>query len=197
MKIKAILNFLVTCAVLLMILAACQSDEYIEKIEFNQVYSYKEDDDSQKEASFIKFIDDSHYVARLSGYTPEKSFGDGESYEIVFLEGRYKKSNHMIILGEDFKEVRLTFSSQENLEKKIFKSYYERTKSDKEDSGFYSFERGKISKIDEVLQFELQIVTGDTPPKYAYEWIKLKLTDQKLPSSIKELLSQYHVENET
>ena len=65
----------------------------ITEIVYGDVYTFTEEGSRY---GYIKIIDGENYVAMPGTKSPEDSFGDGETYDIIFIEGRNSKSNEKL-----------------------------------------------------------------------------------------------------
>lgn len=81
----------------------------ITEIVYGDVYTFTEEG---SRSGYIKIIDGENYVAMPGTKSPEDSFGDGETYEIIFIEGRYSKSNEKFYLGKSVMDTRLFFEAR-------------------------------------------------------------------------------------
>lgn len=154
----------------------------LENIEYGEVYTFPVRDDSP---AYIKFLDETHYVAISNIKSPEDSFGDGESYSINFIEGEYQNVNDSYSLGKKVRTIAIFFDGEEELNKKEYNRFYKR-----DTAGKNTFETGDIVEKDGKWLYERTVNNQlvDYP---------LKKTSETLQDSIEDFLIGYKlIENE-
>lgn len=148
----------------------------IEKIEYGKVYTFSMDGDTP---AYIKFLDEKKYVAVPNEKTPENSFGDGEEYNLSFIQGEYKVEDEQFILGIKIERAVLFFNNDDELKKHEYDEKYVSVKP-----GTKTFEKGKIVKKGKFWIYERKVNENSVSSK-------LKGTQKRIPDSIDEFLSGY------
>ncbi|MBX8938101.1 hypothetical protein P7D85_20440 [Enterococcus hulanensis] len=173
------------------VIVAFSKPQKSKKLDLNQVYTYDKDVDKTIAPSYIKFIDNTHFVAILGLNNPKESFGDGEYYSYNYLEGTYERDKDEISLSGDFKQYVFKFPTIDAWNKKKYEKIGVLSKNEIQADQLASFQRGKIEKRNGVWQFQWRTKNNTEPVKYNYGWVKLKKSKKKIPDSIDDLLKEY------
>lgn len=192
LKLKSLVRTILILMILLSLPGNVKAKKNSEsnKRLIGQVYTYDYSVEKLNSPSYIKFLDNEHYVAYL-GFDSEESFGDGEPYSLIFLEGTYKKTKNEFFLGTNFSRVTLLIPTKQDLKEKKYQRVYKLSKNDFTEQELSSFERGRIKKRAGVWQFQWRTKNNTEPVKYNYGWVKLKKSKKKIPNSIDDLLKEY------
>lgn len=93
----------------------------LENIEYGEVYTFPVRDDS---LAYIKFLDETHYVAIPNRKKPEDCFADGEAYNLSFVQGEYKEEDGKFILGIRIERIALFFNDDIELKNREYDEMY-------------------------------------------------------------------------
>jgi len=173
------------------VIVAFSKPQKSKRLDLNQVYTYDKDADKTIAPSYIKFIDNTHFVAILGLNNPKESFGDGEPYSYNYLEGTYERDKDEISFSGDFKQYVLKFPTIDAWNKKKYEKIGVLSKNEIQADQRASFQRGRIKKRAGVWQFQWRTKNKIEQVKYNYGWVKLKSSKKKIPNSVDDLLKEY------
>ncbi|MGG5369409.1 hypothetical protein [Enterococcus sp. AZ196] len=148
----------------------------ITEIVYGEVYTFSEEGNK---SGYIKFIDGENYLAMPSTKSPEDSFGDGETYDIIFIEGKYSKNNEKFYLGKSVIDTRIFFEDEEGLKKNRYDEIYTITKPN-----LIDFETGSIEKKEKQWIYRRNSSNG-------YVEYPLVRSKKDIPNSTEEFLKKY------
>lgn len=148
----------------------------ITEIVYGEVYSFIE---QGTRSGYIKFIDEESYLAMPSTKSPEASFGDAETYDIIFIEGKCSFLNEKFYLGESVKVMSLSFYDQDSLDKNSYDEIFVSTEPNLTD-----FENGSIeqNKNQWVYRRKINDIEYNFP---------LERSKKDIPNSTNEFLKKY------
>ncbi|MBO0451873.1 hypothetical protein [Candidatus Enterococcus murrayae] len=148
----------------------------IKEIVFGEIYTFQEKGSMPE---YIKFLDEENYVAIPGTNAPEDSFGDGETYDIIFIEGKYSYSNGKFYLGKSVKDTMLSFYDEKGLNSNRYVGIYKSAKPSTID-----FETGSIEKKEKQWVYRRNSSNGNV--EYPLERSK-----NDIPNSMDEFLKKY------
>lgn len=148
----------------------------ITKIVHGEVYTFSE---RGLMPGYIKFIDEENYVAIPRANSPEDSFGDGETYDIIFIEGKCEHSEGKFYLGKSVKSTMLSFSDEKGLDSKQYDEMYVSVKPNAID-----FKNGSIEQNANQWVYHRMSNIGEVD-------FPLERSKKNLPNSTNEFLKKY------
>ena len=155
-------------------------------IHYNKTYTYNVHSVSPDPPSYIKIIDDTHYIA-IPNLELKDDYNQG--FSIILIQGRYRESHNIFVLGKNITKTNLWFNSYDD-----FKAgKYSKTSNTKR----------TITKVE--LPFEEGLLKKRKGTFYYKSWkintylrkkrpvlMKLKKSKINLPTTEKEFIQRYH-----
>lgn len=148
----------------------------IKEIVFGEIYTFQE---KGSMPGYIKFLDEENYVALPGTNPPEDSFGDGETYDIIFIEGKCEHTDGKFYLGKSVKDTMLSFYDEKGLNSKRYIGIYEST-----EQSMIDFETGTIEQKENQWVYRRNSSNG-------YVEYPLERSKKNVPNSTNEFLKKY------
>lgn len=150
--------------------------EYVEEIKYGEVYTFSQ---KGKQPAYIKFIDADNYVAVPRVKSPEDSFEDADTYDIIFIEGKYSLVEDKYLLAEKVHSTTLSFDNEENLNSNKYTEMYESNEPSAID-----FKTGSVKEREGAWVYRRNSNNG-------YVEYPLERSKKNLPNSTEEFLKNY------
>ncbi|GBG94016.1 hypothetical protein LFYK43_04750 [Ligilactobacillus salitolerans] len=189
-KKKRFLSLLAAICVLIAILTSLTiwKTNSVTKLKTNQTYMLDNKQTGGDPPSYIKFLDNSRYVA-----IPLQNL-DEDSDQIVgvtFIQGTYSQRHNRYILGNNTKETSLVFSNYQDFEKGDYTLQHKKVSPQEKN---YIFVGNYIKKEHGAFCYKwaIKINNADKPDRYKSKFVRLKKSKLDIPITEKEFIRKYH-----
>lgn len=182
------LTLIITVVVSLVVISGFSfwKSNTVTKINYNQTYTFGNKHDGP--FSYIKFLDDSHYVA-IPRLRLENDYN--EPFGIFFIQGVYSRKKEAYLLGKNVKITDLWFDNYQDFEsgKYTLQSYHKKDKYK-----FMPYVSGCIKKKRILLYYNrtIKVYNPEKKETYQSEIVSLKKAKLSLPNTEKEFIQRYH-----
>lgn len=158
----------------------------ISKIVYGQTYTYDSKKDYSLYPSYIKFLDQNHYVA-LVEYNVKDDY-DG-LINLRYISGEYSKKNNKILLGKNITKTQIIYPSFTEYKNK--ENFLIKTENPEKNSKQLPFQDNYIQIRKGSYQYHWRTGSADKPPRYSTGFVKLTKTNKKIPSNSQDFIKKY------